>query len=151
MTLAVYTKTEIDSHYLITYVQLYFILGPDTKICLGTFIVRNLVGDIINATQGAIDRPPSTLELAAALALLDQKYAARGPELLQQLWTLASTEDPPPLVCSVALTVAHLPHNQAPVDYRPSKRRRATSDPDFPKPNSSGDTNPNEPSSSHAE
>ncbi|KAJ2935324.1 hypothetical protein H1R20_g1770, partial [Candolleomyces eurysporus] len=151
MTLAVYTKTEIDSHYLITYVRLYFILGPETKIRLGSFIVRNLVGDVINATQGAINRPPSTPELAAALALLDQKYAARGPELLQQLWTLASTENPPPLVTSVTSTVAHLPHSQAPTDYRPAKRRRATSDPDFPGPLSGGDTNPDEPSSSHTE
>ncbi|KAJ2930452.1 hypothetical protein H1R20_g6641, partial [Candolleomyces eurysporus] len=152
MTLAVYTKTEIDSHYLITYVRLYFILAPDAKIRLGSFIVRNLVGDVINATQGAIDRPPSTPELAAALALLDQKYAERGPDLLQQLWTLASpTEDPPPLIHSVTSSVAHLPHNQAPPDYRPSKRRRATSDPDFPGPINSGHTNPNEPSSSHSQ
>ncbi|KAJ2928174.1 hypothetical protein H1R20_g8919, partial [Candolleomyces eurysporus] len=139
MTLAVYTKTEIDSHYLITYVRLYFILAPDAKIRLGSFI-------------GAIDRPPSTPELAAALALLDQKYAERGPDLLQQLWTLASpTEDPPPLIHSVTSSVAHLPHAQAPPDYRPSKRRRATSDPNFPGSINSGHTNPNEPSSSNSQ
>ncbi|KAJ2923070.1 hypothetical protein H1R20_g14023, partial [Candolleomyces eurysporus] len=150
MTLTVYTKTEINSIYLITYVQLYFILNPETKIRLGSFIVRNLVGDVINAMQSAIQRPPSTPELAAALALLDQKYAERSPELLQQLWTLASPEDPPPLVHSASSSVAHLPHDQAPVDLCLAKRKRATSDPNFPKRPCSGDPNPNEPPSPHA-
>ncbi|KAJ2923397.1 hypothetical protein H1R20_g13696, partial [Candolleomyces eurysporus] len=71
MTLAVYTKTEIDSHYLITYVRLYFILAPDAKIRLGSFI-------------GAIDRPPSTPELAAALALLDQSEGRITPLIFKE-------------------------------------------------------------------
>ncbi|KAJ2932473.1 hypothetical protein H1R20_g4594, partial [Candolleomyces eurysporus] len=151
MTLAIYTKTEIDSTYLITYVRLYFVLNKDTRIRLGSFIVRNIVGDVINATQAAIQRPASTPELAAALALLDQKYADRSPELLQQLWTLATTEDPPPLVRSVNSSVAHLPHDQAPVGFQPAKRQRASSDPDFPKQPRVGDIDPDEPPSPPAE
>ncbi|KAJ2936164.1 hypothetical protein H1R20_g937, partial [Candolleomyces eurysporus] len=103
MTLGVYTKTEIDSIYLITYVQIYFILNAKTKIHLGSFI-------------GAIQRPPSTPELAAVLTFLDQKYAERTPELLQRLWTLASPEDIPTLINSAASGAAHLPNAQTPPD-----------------------------------
>ncbi|KAJ2923687.1 hypothetical protein H1R20_g13409, partial [Candolleomyces eurysporus] len=150
MTLAIYTKTEIDSIYLITYVRIYFVLTKETRIRLGSFIVRNLVGDVINATQSAIQRPASTLELAAALALLDQKYAERSPELLQRLWTLASPKDPPPLVRSTNSTVAHLPLDQAPAGLQPAKRKRATSDPDFPRRTRGGDTDPDKSPSPHA-
>ncbi|KAJ2927452.1 hypothetical protein H1R20_g9642, partial [Candolleomyces eurysporus] len=133
MTLSIYTKTEIDSIYLITYVRLYFILNAETKIHLGSFIVRNLVSDVIDATQSAIQRLPSTLDLAAALALLDQ-----------------NPEDIPTLVNSATSSVAHLPSAQTPPDLRPAKRKRATSDPDAPKQSRSGNPDPNQPSSSDA-
>ncbi|KAJ2924754.1 hypothetical protein H1R20_g12344, partial [Candolleomyces eurysporus] len=151
MTLAIYTKTELDSVYLITYVRLYFVISKEVRIRLGSFIVRNFASDIINATQAAIQRPLSSPELAAALALLDQKYAERSPELLQRLWTLASTEDPPTLINSVTSSVTHLPHDQTPAGYQLAKRQRATSDPDSSKRPRRGDTDPDEPSSPHAE
>ncbi|KAJ2927287.1 hypothetical protein H1R20_g9807, partial [Candolleomyces eurysporus] len=151
MTLAIYTKTELDSVYLITYVQIYFVINKEVRIRLGSFIVHNFASDILNATSSAIQRPPSTPELAAALALLDQKHADRSPEVLQQLWRLASTEDPPPLIDSVTSSVTHLPHDRTPAGYQLAKRQRASSDPDSSKRPRRGDTNSNQPPSPHAE
>ncbi|KAJ2935888.1 hypothetical protein H1R20_g1206, partial [Candolleomyces eurysporus] len=75
MTLAIYTKTKIDSNFLITYIWLYFLITAEVKIHLGSFIVRNLVNDVLNAAESAIPHPTSSQELTAAVTLLDQKYA----------------------------------------------------------------------------
>ncbi|KAJ2920703.1 hypothetical protein H1R20_g16391, partial [Candolleomyces eurysporus] len=115
MTLAIYTKTEIDTNYLITYIQLYFVITAEVKIRLGSFIVCNLVNDVLNVAESAIPCPTSSAELAAAVALLNQKYAKHGPELLQQLWMLASPE-PINLIRSAASSVNILLHNDTPRD-----------------------------------
>ncbi|KAJ2926391.1 hypothetical protein H1R20_g10710, partial [Candolleomyces eurysporus] len=52
------------------------------------------------------------LELMTALALLDLKNAEQTPELLQQLWTLASS-DSPAIVTSILSIAAQLPDDQA--------------------------------------
>ncbi|KAJ2935712.1 hypothetical protein H1R20_g1383, partial [Candolleomyces eurysporus] len=143
MPIAVYTKTKINSNYFITYIRLYFVLTDEVKIHLGSFIVHNLVNDVINAAESAIQCPLSSQELAAAVALLDQKYSAPASELLQRLWTLSSAE-PIEFIQSTPSTVGVLPNNQAPSDLRPAKRKRASRDPDQ---THSGDPNPNEPSS----
>ena len=121
MTFAIYTKSEIDTNYLVLHIRVYFLLGPEAKIRLGSFIVRNLVSDVLNAAKVAIPRPPSTPELAAALALLDQKYSVQSPELLHRLWTLASV-DPPPIVHSTPSIVV-VDSNNSP---DPTKRQRTT-------------------------
>ncbi|KAJ2935759.1 hypothetical protein H1R20_g1335, partial [Candolleomyces eurysporus] len=99
MTLAIYTKTKIDSNYLITYVQIYFVITSEVKIRLESFI------------------PTSSAELVAAVALLDQKYSSQAPEVLQHLWTLASPE-PISLIRSASSSVDILPDNRTPVDLR---------------------------------
>ncbi|KAJ2932099.1 hypothetical protein H1R20_g4986, partial [Candolleomyces eurysporus] len=137
----------MDSIYLIIYVQIYFVLSKETKIHLGSFIVCNLVADIINTTQGAILCPPSSPELTAAIALLNQKYAKWTPELLQQLWTLASPENLPPLIHFTSSSVALLPSDATPPDLKIAKQKRATLDPDFPKRPQCGNPNTNEPPS----
>ncbi|KAJ2932601.1 hypothetical protein H1R20_g4483, partial [Candolleomyces eurysporus] len=140
MTIAVYTKTKVDSNYLITYVRIYFILSEEVKIRLGSFIVHNLVNDILNAAESAIQCPPSSEELAAAIALLDQKYSAQPSEVLQHLWSLSNAE-PLNFIRSAPSTVAILLHQQSPVDLRLAKRKQVTSDPDQPQ---GGDPNPDQ-------
>ncbi|KAJ2924410.1 hypothetical protein H1R20_g12682, partial [Candolleomyces eurysporus] len=147
MTVAIYTKTEIDLNYLIFYIRIYFVLGSETKIHLGSFIVRNLISDVLNAAQIIILCPLSTSELTAALALFNQKYAEQTSELLQQLWIFASL-DPPSIICSALLSVATLPSNQTSPDLKPAKCKRATSNPNQPKQAQHGNPNPTEPSSS---
>ncbi|KAJ2925325.1 hypothetical protein H1R20_g11770, partial [Candolleomyces eurysporus] len=141
MTIAVYTKTKVDSTYLITYVRIYFVLSEDVKIRLGSFIVRNIVNDVLNAADSAIQRPLSSEELTAALALLDQKYSAHLSEVLQRLWTLSSAK-PIAFIRSAPSSVAVLPPQQSPADLRPAKQKQATSDPDQ---SQSGNPNPDQP------
>ncbi|KAJ2924245.1 hypothetical protein H1R20_g12849, partial [Candolleomyces eurysporus] len=147
MTLAVYTKTKIDSTYLITYIRIYFILSLEVKICLGSFIIRNLINNVLNTAESAILRPPSSVELAATVALLDQKYSSCSPELLQQLWTLASLE-PIALVQFAPSSVDILQNGRTPADLRLMKHKQTSSKPDHPGQPRCGDSNPDKPSSS---